>query len=36
MRIIKEKTLKKFSEQEKYKPARKSLLAWIYEVRYSS
>jgi len=36
MRIIKEKTLSEYIEQNKYKLAEESLKAWIYEVRYSN
>jgi mRNA interferase HigB len=36
MRIIKESTLTKFCEQSKYKQAKESVKAWIYEVRFSN
>lgn len=36
MRIIKENTLSEYSKLVRYKPAKESLRAWIYEVRYSS
>lgn len=36
MRIIKEKTLIKYCNLSKYKPAKESLKAWVYEVRYSN
>ncbi|RPI43952.1 MAG: type II toxin-antitoxin system HigB family toxin [Bacteroidetes bacterium] len=35
MRIIKEKTLRLYMSQRRYSPARISLEAWIYLVRYS-
>ncbi|NOX86575.1 MAG: type II toxin-antitoxin system HigB family toxin [Chlorobi bacterium] len=35
MRIIKEQTIKRYIKKAKYKPAGKSLTAWVYEVRYS-
>jgi mRNA interferase HigB len=36
MRIIKEKTIAGYCQLNKYKQAKESLQAWIYEVRYSS
>jgi mRNA interferase HigB len=36
MRIIKEKTLTEYCKLSKYKQAKQSLQAWIYEVRYSN
>ena len=36
MRIIKEKTLFEYSKLSKYKAAKESLKAWIYEIKYSS
>lgn len=35
MRIIKEKTLIELCKQSKYKSAKGSVIAWIYEVRFS-
>ena len=35
MRIIKEKTLSEYCKLSKYKQAKESEKAWIYEVRYS-
>ena len=35
MRIIKEKTLSEYCKLSKYKQAKESVKAWIYEVRYS-
>lgn len=35
MRIIKEKTLRLYTSQSRYSPARESLEAWIYLARYS-
>lgn len=35
MRIIKEKTLYEYLKLNKYKHAKESIKAWIYEVRYS-
>ena len=35
MRIIKEKTIRAYAKQDKYISAAKSLIAWIYEIRYS-
>lgn len=36
MRIVKEKTLIEYCTFSKYKPAKESLKAWVYEVRYSN
>lgn len=36
MRIIKEKTLTEYCKLSKYKQAKESVLAWIYEIRYST
>jgi len=36
MRIIKEKTLKEYCEQARYKRAEQSIRSWIYEVRFSN
>jgi len=36
MRIIKENTLSEYCKLVRYKQAKESLRAWIYEVRYSS
>ena len=35
MRIIKESTLTKLSEQARYKRAEQAIRSWIYEVRFS-
>lgn len=35
MRIIKESTLTEYSKQNKYRLAKESVKAWIYEVRFS-
>ena len=35
MRIIKEKTLKNYCEQSRYRVAASAIRAWAYEVRYS-
>jgi len=36
MRIIKEKTLKEYFEQARYKRAEQPIRSWIYEVRFSN
>jgi mRNA interferase HigB len=36
MRIIKEKTLSDYCRLSRYKQAEESLIAWIYEVKYST
>lgn len=36
MRIIKEKTLAEYCKLSKYKQAEESLIAWIYEVMFST
>ena len=36
MRIVKESTLKELCKLSKYKLAKESIKAWIYEVRYSN
>lgn len=36
MRIIKEKTLTEYCRQGKYRQAKESAKAWIYEVRFST
>ena len=36
MRIIKEKTLTEYCKLRKYKQAKESVSAWIYETRFSS
>ena len=35
MRIIKESTLLKYCNQDRYKSAEQAIRSWIYEVRYS-
>lgn len=36
MRLIKEKTLTEYCQQSKYRKAKESVNAWIYEVKYSN
>lgn len=36
MRIVKEKTLIEYCRQSKYRQAKESVKAWIYEVRFST
>ena len=36
MRIIKEKTLTDYCKLHKYKQAKESLMAWVYEVKFST